>query len=207
MWSSHTYHEPSATLLVIITSFLYFLNLFGWIAQNLVSAGLLGQILIGIIYGTPVAGWLGADFEEAIVGIGYVGLLIVVFEGMSSLMLVGGRVLIYRWNDYFAGRSTSDAPSVHLCRSHWTADAHRLILHPHARIRFPAHPRFRSWSSFVIYISRHYPHRPPTPCHRVRYSSIQTRRSPAKRSCNGRCRRFHFLKDPLRYWIGFDRRK
>jgi uncharacterized membrane protein YeaQ/YmgE (transglycosylase-associated protein family) len=89
MWSSHTYHEPSATLLVIITSFLYFLNLFGWIAQKLVSAGLLGQILIGIIYGTPVAGWLGEDFEEAIVGIGYVGLLIVVFEGLSSLMLVG----------------------------------------------------------------------------------------------------------------------
>jgi uncharacterized membrane protein YeaQ/YmgE (transglycosylase-associated protein family) len=84
MWSSHTYHEPSATLLVIITSFLYFLNLFGWIAQKLVSAGLLGQILIGIIYGTPVAGWLGEDLEEAIVGIGYVGLLIVVFEGMSS---------------------------------------------------------------------------------------------------------------------------
>jgi uncharacterized membrane protein YeaQ/YmgE (transglycosylase-associated protein family) len=89
MWSSHTYHEPSATLLVIITSFLYFLNLFGWIAQKLVSAGFLGQILIGIIYGTPVAGWLGEDSEEAIVGIGYVGLLIVVFEGMSSLLLVG----------------------------------------------------------------------------------------------------------------------
>jgi uncharacterized membrane protein YeaQ/YmgE (transglycosylase-associated protein family) len=88
MWSSHTYHEPSATLLVIITSFLYFLNLFGWIAQKLVSAGLLGQILIGIIYGTPVAGWLGDEFEEAIVGIGYVGLLIVVFEGMYSPFVV-----------------------------------------------------------------------------------------------------------------------
>lgn len=82
MWSSHTYHEPTPTTLVILTSFLYFLNLFGWIAQKLLSAGLLGQILIGIIYGTPVAGWLGAEYEEAIVGIGYVGLLIVVFEGM-----------------------------------------------------------------------------------------------------------------------------
>lgn len=83
MWSSHTYHEPSPTLLVILTSFLYLLNLFGWIAQELCSAGLLGQILIGIIYGTPVAGWLPAEYEEAIVGIGYVGLLIVVFEGES----------------------------------------------------------------------------------------------------------------------------
>jgi uncharacterized membrane protein YeaQ/YmgE (transglycosylase-associated protein family) len=87
MWSSHTYHEPSPTLLVILTSFLFFLNLFGWIAQKICSAGLLGQILIGIIYGTPVAGWLGGDYEEAIVGIGYVGLLIVVFEGKSRTRL------------------------------------------------------------------------------------------------------------------------
>jgi uncharacterized membrane protein YeaQ/YmgE (transglycosylase-associated protein family) len=88
MWSSHTYHEPSATLLVILTSFLYFLNLFGWIAQKLVSAGLLGQILVGIIYGTPVAGWLSTEYEEAIVGIGYIGLLIVVFEGRSIIVLL-----------------------------------------------------------------------------------------------------------------------
>lgn len=86
MWSSHVYHEPSTAQLLILTSYLTLLNLFGWLAQTLLSAGLLGQILIGIIYGTPLAGWLGAadaGWEETFVGIGYVGLLLVVFEGTS----------------------------------------------------------------------------------------------------------------------------
>jgi Kef-type K+ transport system membrane component KefB len=86
MWSSHTYHEPSTPQLLVLTSYLTLLNIFGWLAQTLLSAGLLGQILIGIIYGTPLAGWLGVSegWEETFVGLGYVGLLLVVFEGEFS---------------------------------------------------------------------------------------------------------------------------
>lgn len=82
MWS-FVYHEPSTAQLLILISFFYLLNLFGWIAQSLLSAGLLGQILLGIIYGTPLAGWLLESWEDALVGIGYVGLLLLVFEGKS----------------------------------------------------------------------------------------------------------------------------
>jgi len=81
MWSSFAYHEPSATQIIILLSFLLLLNLAGKLAQLLLSAGLLGQIFIGIIYGTPLAGILEDSWEEAIVAIGYVGLLLVVFEG------------------------------------------------------------------------------------------------------------------------------
>ena len=84
MWSSFPYHEPSATQIIILLSFLLFLNLAGTAAQRFLSAGLLGQILVGIVYGTPLAGILEDSWEEAIVAIGYVGLLLVVFEGKSS---------------------------------------------------------------------------------------------------------------------------
>lgn len=83
MWSFQ-YHEPSTTTALILVSFLYLLNVFGWLAQVLLSCGLLGQILLGIIYGTPLAGILPQSLEESLVGIGYVGLLLIIFEGELS---------------------------------------------------------------------------------------------------------------------------
>ncbi|WWC60715.1 uncharacterized protein I303_103291 [Kwoniella dejecticola CBS 10117] len=84
MWSSFTYHEPSIVQLLILSSWLYLLNLFGWISQHLLSAQLLGQILIGIIYGEPLAGWLDESWQEAFIAVGYLGLLLIVFEGGLS---------------------------------------------------------------------------------------------------------------------------
>lgn len=83
MRSSFAYHEPTSTQIAIILSFLLFLNLAGKLAQRYLNAGLLGQILVGIVYGTPLAGILQDSWEEAIVVIGYAGLLLVVFEGQS----------------------------------------------------------------------------------------------------------------------------
>jgi Kef-type K+ transport system membrane component KefB len=83
MWSSFAYHEPSTAQILTLSSFLVLLNLFGWGAQALLSAGLLGQILIGIIFGTPVAGWIDR-WEETFVALGYVGLLLVVYEGKEN---------------------------------------------------------------------------------------------------------------------------
>lgn len=80
-FSSFEYHEPSATQIVVLLSFLLLLNLAGVFAQRYLSAGLLGQIFVGIVYGTPLAGILEDSWEEAIVAIGYAGLLLVVFEG------------------------------------------------------------------------------------------------------------------------------
>ncbi|WWC69083.1 uncharacterized protein I206_103019 [Kwoniella pini CBS 10737] len=84
MWSSFTYHEPSIVQLLILSSWLYLLNLSGWISQHVLSAQLLGQILIGIIYGEPLAGWSSESRQEAFIAVGYVGLLLIVFEGGLS---------------------------------------------------------------------------------------------------------------------------
>jgi hypothetical protein len=80
---SFTYHEPPIAQVLVLGTFFYLLNLFGWAGQRFLNAGLLGQILLGVIYGTPLAGWLSEVWEEAFVAVGYVGLLIVVFEGQS----------------------------------------------------------------------------------------------------------------------------
>jgi hypothetical protein len=93
MWSSFTYEEPSVSSLLILSSWLYLLNVFGYLAQRLLSAGLLGQILIGVIYGTPLARWLDESWEEAFVAIGYVGLLVVVFEGESGCSVTKAGVI------------------------------------------------------------------------------------------------------------------
>lgn len=94
MWSSFTYEEPSVSSLLVLSSWLYLLNVFGYLAQRLLSAGLLGQILIGVIYGTPLAGWLDESWEAAFVAIGYVGLLVVVFEGECGRFVTSLRTIV-----------------------------------------------------------------------------------------------------------------
>ena len=86
MWSSFAYTEPSTSTTLILLSYLFLLNIFGWIAQRLIGAALIGQILIGIIYGTPLSGWLSETIQAALVDVGYVGLLLVVFEGAPSFV-------------------------------------------------------------------------------------------------------------------------
>ena len=81
MPSQFIYHDPSIASLLILSNYFYFLNLFGWAFEWLLSAGLLGQILIGIIWGSPLAGWLHIEWQETFVVVGYVGLLLVVFDG------------------------------------------------------------------------------------------------------------------------------
>jgi uncharacterized membrane protein YeaQ/YmgE (transglycosylase-associated protein family) len=81
MPSEFTYHDPPVQSLLVISSYFYLLNFVGWVAQWLLSAGLLGQILVGIIYGSPLAEWLDLQWQETFVVVGYVGLLLVVFEG------------------------------------------------------------------------------------------------------------------------------
>jgi len=81
MPSQFIYHDPPIASLLIISTYFYFLNLFGWAFEWLLPAGLLGQILIGIIWGSPLSEWLHVEWQETFVVVGYVGLLLVVFEG------------------------------------------------------------------------------------------------------------------------------
>lgn len=75
------YHEPGIVTILILAAFLLFLNLVNSIVDRITYVGLLGQIVLGIAWGTPGTKWLGRDVESVIVNIGYLGLLLLVYEG------------------------------------------------------------------------------------------------------------------------------
>ena len=75
------YHEPGIVTILIISCFFLALNLVNTAFDKLIYCGLIGQIFIGVAWGTPGAGWLGEALEEAIVQFGYIGLILLVYEG------------------------------------------------------------------------------------------------------------------------------
>ncbi|KAI1777186.1 Sodium/hydrogen exchanger [Hypoxylon cercidicola] len=82
--SSLPYHEPSIAQILILSSFLLALNIADAVLDRVLYCGLAGQVLIGAAWGAPGAGWLGPDVQTAVVQIGYLGLLLVVFEGGAA---------------------------------------------------------------------------------------------------------------------------
>jgi len=78
------YHEPSILTILIQSSFILALNVVDFILNRAISCGLIGQIIVGMAYGTPGADILGLDFQQAVADLGYLGLILLVFEGGLS---------------------------------------------------------------------------------------------------------------------------
>ena len=77
------YHEPSIPQLLSLSSFIYFLNLARELF-NFVHAGIVGEIAMGIVYGTPLTGVISLQLEQALSIFGYIGLTIILFQGEYS---------------------------------------------------------------------------------------------------------------------------
>lgn len=87
MEASLPYHEPSITIIAILSGFVLLLNLITHGLDKLAYCGLIGQVAIGIAWGTPGAKWLSREVENAVVQLGYLGLILLVFEGkLQSLV-------------------------------------------------------------------------------------------------------------------------
>ncbi|KAH7018729.1 Sodium/hydrogen exchanger family-domain-containing protein [Macrophomina phaseolina] len=82
--ASLPYHEPGIVTILIQSSFLVVLNVTNVVLDNTVYCGLLGQIFIGVAWGTPGAKWLAESTEEVVVQLGYLGLILLVYEGGLS---------------------------------------------------------------------------------------------------------------------------
>jgi hypothetical protein len=80
--NSLPYHEPPLSTLLPLSAFLLCLQIVAY-PFNLISSGLLGQILVGIIFGTPLASWLSLPTQQAIVQLGYIGLILLCYEGIN----------------------------------------------------------------------------------------------------------------------------
>jgi Kef-type K+ transport system membrane component KefB len=72
---------PKVVLQLTLISFLFFLSAAGWLSDKLLKAGLIGQITVGVIYGTPLANILPQEWQTTFVGLGYLGLVLIIFEG------------------------------------------------------------------------------------------------------------------------------
>ncbi|KAE8151469.1 Sodium/hydrogen exchanger family-domain-containing protein [Aspergillus avenaceus] len=81
------YHEPTITTIITQAGFLLVLNVVNVCLDRLVYCGLIGQLFIGMLWGTPGAKWLDRDLETAIQQLGYLGLIMLVYEGGLSTSL------------------------------------------------------------------------------------------------------------------------
>lgn len=75
------FHEPPIQTILLHTGFLLLLNLVHHVLNQTLYCGLIGQVLLGILFGTPVSGWLSASFQTTVVELGYLGLILLVYEG------------------------------------------------------------------------------------------------------------------------------
>ncbi|KAF2267795.1 Na+/H+ exchanger family protein, partial [Lojkania enalia] len=75
------YHEPGIVDILILISFFTFLWIAEYISGKVIRAGIIGPIAVGIIYGEPLANILHFDWQETFLYLGYIGLILIIFEG------------------------------------------------------------------------------------------------------------------------------
>lgn len=61
--TSPPYHEPSMVTVLVLVSFLLFVNIARSVASTFAGAGLLGEIIIGSIYAAPIVSILPASVQ------------------------------------------------------------------------------------------------------------------------------------------------
>lgn len=75
------YQEPGIVTILVLTSFLLILNLIGYALDKFIYCGLVGQIFVGMAWGMPGGHWLPIATQEVFAQLGYLGLILLVFEG------------------------------------------------------------------------------------------------------------------------------
>jgi len=75
------YEEPSIIQILVLISFFTFLSLATRLSSFIFRAGIIGPIAVGIIYGLPLANILEDIWQETFLALGYIGLILIIFEG------------------------------------------------------------------------------------------------------------------------------
>lgn len=78
------YHEPDIKMILILISFLLLLNLVNHVLDRIIYVGLIGQVFLGTVWGTPVGQWPGRCVETIVVDLGFLGLLLLIYQGIFS---------------------------------------------------------------------------------------------------------------------------
>lgn len=75
------YEEPSIVTILILASFILLLNTVNSVLDRIIFCGLIGQIFVGVAWGLPGANWLSLNVQHAVTQLGYLGLILIVYEG------------------------------------------------------------------------------------------------------------------------------
>ncbi|KAH8765440.1 Cation/H+ exchanger [Diaporthe sp. PMI_573] len=81
------YHEADTISILVLLSFFFFLSSVGWVFNKAIRAGLIGQIIMGILYGAPAGNILDIEWQETFMALGYIGLILIIFEGGLTIRL------------------------------------------------------------------------------------------------------------------------
>ncbi|KLJ12313.1 hypothetical protein EMPG_12627 [Blastomyces silverae] len=93
--SAFAYHEPTIYTILNSAGLLLVLNIVNTCLDKLLYCGLVGQLFIGILWGTPGAKWLDRGMETVIQQLGYLGLIMLVYEGGLATSMASLRANIY----------------------------------------------------------------------------------------------------------------
>jgi hypothetical protein len=66
-----------------LLSFFLFLAIAEWLADKVLRASLIGHIIVGLIYGVPLGNILAPAWQETFLALGYISLILIIFEGLS----------------------------------------------------------------------------------------------------------------------------
>ncbi|UZJ56282.1 hypothetical protein CBS101457_005602 [Exobasidium rhododendri] len=81
------YVEPDLSTTLTLAAFLLFLNVAHDVMDRVLHAGLIAQLLLGAIFGSPLAAILPTSVETTVQSLGYLGLILLVVEGGMSTRL------------------------------------------------------------------------------------------------------------------------
>ncbi|KAI1608208.1 Sodium/hydrogen exchanger family-domain-containing protein [Exophiala viscosa] len=79
-----SYAEPGIVTILAQSSFFLLSNVINSVLDHVLYCGLVGQVLLGMAWGTPGAKLLSESFEDIATQLGYLGLIAIVFEGGLS---------------------------------------------------------------------------------------------------------------------------
>lgn len=82
------YHEPGIVTVLVLSSFILLENVVNDVLDRFIYCGLIGQISMGVAWGTPGGNWLSDAVENTVMQLGYLGLVLLVYEGSLSFVHV-----------------------------------------------------------------------------------------------------------------------
>ena len=81
------YQEPNIITILTLSSFIIVSNAVRYILDKALCCGIVCQIFVDITYGKPGGNVLGDEVQDTIVQLGYLGLIFIVYEGETLIVI------------------------------------------------------------------------------------------------------------------------